>query len=56
MKPHCLTDQSLGIGDSACHVGVAKVMGAKTLCESPLCSPVSTNEQIKNLLLFLFLS
>lgn len=55
-EAHCLTDQSLGIGDSACHVGMTKVMGTKTLCESPLCSTVSTNERIKNLLLFLFLS
>lgn len=45
MRPLCLTDQSLGIGDSAWRVGMAKVMSAKALCESLLCPTVSADEE-----------
>ena len=45
MRPLCLTDQSLGIGDSACCVGMAKAVSAEALCESLLCPTVSADEE-----------
>lgn len=45
MKSHCLADQSLGTGDSARRVGMARAMSAKALCESLLCSAVSADEE-----------